>query len=88
MSYRVPEHVHARPVQDDVMILDARSNRYLGLNETGAVVWSVLADGGSAAAAVAELIARFEVAPETAQADVASLLEELLRLRLLNAVAP
>jgi hypothetical protein len=70
------------------MILDARSNQYLGLNGTGAVVWSVLVDGGSAAAAVAELIARFEVAPETAQADVASLLEELLRLGLIASVAP
>jgi len=88
MRYRVPEHVHARPVQDEVMILDARSNQYLGLNGTGAVVWSVLVDGGSAAAAVAELIARFEVAPETAQADVASLLEELLRLGLIASVAP
>ncbi len=88
MSFRVLEHVHARPVQDEVMILDARCNHYLGLNKTGAVVWSVLSGGGSAAAAVAELITRFEVSQETAEADVARLLEELLRLGLIASAAP
>ena len=88
MGYHVPEHVHARPVQDEVMILDASSNQYLGLNGTGAVIWSVLARGGSTAAAVGELIARFEVPRETAEDDVARLLQELSRLGLLTAVAP
>ena len=88
MSYRVPEHVHARPVQGEVMILDTRSNRYLGLNGTGAAVWAVLAGGGSNADAVADLTTRFEVTPETAEADVMRLLEELLRLGLIISAAP
>lgn len=87
MKYRVPEHVYARRIQDEVMILDEHSNQYLGLNETGAVVWSVLAGGGSDAGAVDELTTRFDVPRDTAGADVACLLEELLRLGLLTAVA-
>lgn len=88
MIYRVPEHVHARPLQDEVMILDTRSNQYLGLNGTGAVVWSVLAGGGSTAAAVIELITHFEVPRETAEADVARLLGELLQLDLITPSTP
>ena len=84
MSYRVPEHVRARPVQDEVMILDTRSGEYLGLNGTGAVIWTVLTGGGSDVAAVTELLTRYEVTRETAEADVTGLLEELLRLGLIT----
>lgn len=88
MSYRVPEHVRARSVQDEVMILDTRSGDYLGLNGTGAVIWTVLAGGGSGAAAVTELLTHYEVTRETAETDVAGLLEELLRLGLLTPASP
>jgi Coenzyme PQQ synthesis protein D (PqqD) len=84
MTYRVPAHVHAREVHDEVVVLDARSNQYLGLNGTGAVVWSVLAAGGSADEAVDELVVRYEVGREVATSDVAALLDELLRLGLVT----
>lgn len=87
MSYRVPEYVRARPVHDDIMILDARQNQYLGLNGTGALVWSVLTGGGSLDTAIDELVARYDVTLETAEADVASLVQELLRLRLISPAA-
>ena len=83
MTYRVPAHVHAREVHDEVVVLDSRSNQYLGLNETGAVAWSVLAAGGSASEAVDELLARYEVTRETATNDVAALISELLRFGLI-----
>lgn len=83
MSYRIPEYVLARPVHDDVMILDSRHGRYLGLNGTGAIVWSILAEGGSADAAVDELAMNFDVTREHAGADVARLVQELLRLSLI-----
>ena len=88
MTYQVPDYVHARTAHDEIVILDARSNQYLGLNETGAVVWSVVAGGGSAADAVEELLARFEVTREAAEADVAALLDRLLDLGLLAPAAP
>lgn len=84
MSYRVSEHVHARPMHDEVMILDTRTNQYLGLNGSGAVVWSILADGGSASDAVAELMMQFDVTREIAEADVTALLDQLLRLDLIT----
>lgn len=83
MSYRIPEYVLARPVHDDIMILDSRDGRYLGLNGSGAIVWSVLAAGGSVDAAVDELATIFDVTREHAGSDVARLVEELLRLSLI-----
>ncbi len=70
------------------MILDTRTNQYLGLNGSGAVVWSILADGGSTPDAVIELMRHFDVSQETAEVDVATLLTELLRLGLLTPAAP
>lgn len=84
MSYRVPEHVHARPVHDEVMILDTRTNQYLGLNGSGTLVWSILAGGGSVTDAVTALVTHFEVSAEAAEADVGTLLDELLRLGLIT----
>lgn len=88
MNYRVPDHVDARWVHDEVVIFDGRTNTYLGLNGSGAVVWSCLGGGGSVADAVAGLTACFEVTPEVARADATALLGELLRRGLLTPVAP
>jgi hypothetical protein len=88
VSYRIPDHVHARAVHDEIVILDARTDDYLGLNGSGSVAWSVLVGGGSAADAVAELTTRFEVPPETAEADVAALIGELLRRGLVALAGP
>lgn len=87
MTYCVPEQVHARSVQDDVIILDTRTNAYMGLNGTGAVIWSVLAEGGSAETAVEEILSRYEVDSDQAMADVNHLIQELQRLSLIT-VAP
>jgi hypothetical protein len=65
------------------MIFDSQDGRYLGLNETGAVVWSVLANGGSVETAVDELSMRYDIARETAESDVAQLVQELLQLSLI-----
>jgi hypothetical protein len=83
----VPEQVIARPVQDEVIILDTRTNQYLGLNGPGAVVWSVLAEGGSATTAVEELLARYEVTDTMAQADVERLINDLQQLNLITTVS-
>jgi len=88
VSYRVANDVHARPVHDEVMILDGRTNEYLGLNASGAVVWSVLAGGGSEAVAVAELMTRFEVDHDVAEADVTGLVNELLRRGIVLSTMP
>ncbi len=84
--FRVPEHVDARSVDDEVIIFDARSGGYLGLNATGAAVWDVLSNGGPIAHAVDALVARFDVDPAAAEHDVALLVHQLHDLDLITTV--
>ena len=70
------------------MILDSQINRYFGLNGSGAVVWTILSNGGSTESAISELTMRFDISSETAAADVATLVQELLQLNILAAAAP
>lgn len=50
----------------------------LTLNETGAVLWRALEQGGDADALVAALTAEYDVTPEVAKADVEEFLAKLL----------
>jgi hypothetical protein len=88
MTYRVPQHVHFRAVHDEIVMLDARDDAYFTLNPTGAVVWSALAGGGSLEAAATALADEFTVTPESARADVQSILAELVDRGLLEPVGP
>ncbi len=87
MTYRVPPSVHFRAVNNEAVLLDARTEVYFEFNATAAVVWCVLADGGSPDEAIDELVARFEVTPEVARADVAAMVEQLVARELLERVA-
>ena len=88
MSYRVPPHVYHRDLHDEVILLDAQSDAYLGLNQTAAAIWAILAEGGTFSTAVDAVVTRFDVAQEHAEADVADLISELLARGLLVRVSP
>ena len=88
MTYRVPEHVHAHRLHDEVVLLDARRDAFHGLNSSAAVVWAALAAGQTPRAAAETLAEHFGVKPETARADVAVLIDELVERGLLEREAP
>jgi hypothetical protein len=64
-------------IDGEAVVLDLARGRSLGLNETAAIVWSMLPDHDDEAIA-AELARRFDVAPERARADVARLVAALV----------
>lgn len=78
VGYKAPDHIYFRSVRDEVVILDARSDEYLGLNETAAAVWLCLVEGGSAELAVSQLISAYQVDETTARNDVSALLRQFL----------
>ena len=88
MIFRVHDHIAARAVDDEVIIFDARSGGYLGLNATGAAIWDVLASGRSAEHAVEALVTLFDVDRATAERDVTLLLRELQSLDLISPLTP
>lgn len=67
-----------RLVDEEVVILDLHSQRFLSLNPSGARLWRVLADGGATREELAaELIAAYSIGVTQAAADVEELIASL-----------
>ncbi|CAA9557404.1 MAG: hypothetical protein AVDCRST_MAG49-2211 [uncultured Thermomicrobiales bacterium] len=87
MSYRVAGHVYHRAVDDEVVVFDGRTETYLGLNTTAAIVWTALAAGSSVGAAADALEARTGISPDLARADAIALATDLVERGLLEPTA-
>ncbi|MFQ5349073.1 MAG: PqqD family protein [Thermoanaerobaculia bacterium] len=81
--FSIPEHVLARKLDDEMVLLNLDSGEYFGLNDTGTRVWELLADGRSRGEVVDCLTEEFEVTAEIASSHVAALCRELLEAGLL-----
>jgi hypothetical protein len=68
----------AREVDDEIIILDIPSGQYFGLNDVGALVWSLLDGATDRDGLIDAVTAAFDVDRDTAGADVDSLLAELV----------
>jgi hypothetical protein len=66
-----------------VLALDARTARYLALNQSGAMLWELLARGTSRSELVDRLAREYQLAPARAASDVDRLLDALSVLDLL-----
>lgn len=73
-----PGVIEWRAVDDEVVALDLRTKTYLAINKTGAAIWPGLILGASREVLIGTLIAVFDVAEETAQADLETFLEQLI----------
>ncbi len=65
------------PVDDQVVVLDLRTSRYMSLNDSAARLWTVLAGGGTFSALVATLQEAYGIDAERATADAAAFLSDL-----------
>lgn len=69
--------VEWRLVDDEVIALDLRTSRYLGLNDTAALLWQTIAVGATESDLVDRVMDEFEVGREQATADVATFVSDL-----------
>lgn len=79
----IPDHVMARQVGDETVILDLDSGVYYGLDAVGSRFWQLLAEGGSAASARDRLLEEFDVEPARLDQDLDDLVGQLVASRLL-----
>ena len=86
--FSIPEHVLARKLEDEMVLLNLDSGEYFGLNDTGTRVWELLADGRSSEEVIERLTEEFEVASEVASSHVSTLCNELIEAGLLAAATP
>ncbi len=73
-----------RVIGDEAVILNLRSELYLGLNPVGTRFWTVLHDAPSIQAAYESLLNEFAVAPEQLRHDMDRLLGQLLEQGLIE----
>jgi Coenzyme PQQ synthesis protein D (PqqD) len=78
-----PAAVQWRELEGEVLAIDFAGSRYLGVNESGAVLWPLLAEGATVTELTRALAERFSLDSEQARSDVDSFLSWLQAEQLL-----
>jgi hypothetical protein len=76
--------VMLRIIGDEAVILNLKSELYLGLDPVGTRMWTVLQSSPSIQAAHASLLDEFEVEPERLRQDMDMLLDQMLEQGLIE----
>lgn len=74
----LPEHVAARELDGELVLLNFDSERYFGLDEVGARILEVLRGSATIEAGIEALLEEFEVDAGQLRGDVEGLLGQLL----------
>src|SRR5271156_930402 len=75
---RIAPEVMIREVGGESVILDLKTEQYLGLDEVGTRMWQVLMDSPSIQAAHEKLMEEYEVTATQLEQDMRGLLDKLL----------
>ena len=73
-----------RIIGDEAVLLNLKSELYLGLNPVGTRFWTALHEAPSIQAAYESLLSEFDVAPERLRHDMDELLGQLLDQKLIE----
>jgi hypothetical protein len=73
-----------REIDAEVVAVDVTTSTYLSANESGAVLWRLLADGATSAELAAALEERFGIDRQRAEADVDAFIKALEHRALLR----
>lgn len=76
--------VMIRQVGGESVVLDLKTERYLGLDEVATRMWQVLTSADSIEAAHQSLLAEFDVQGEQLRRDLDEFVQELLQLGLIG----
>ena len=76
--------VMVRKVGEESVLLDLKTERYLGLDDVSARCWDLLTSGGSIQSAYETLLAEFEVDPERLRNDLDDFVRELVQFGLVE----
>jgi hypothetical protein len=73
-----PPHVLVRVVERESVLLNLETEKYFGLDETGTRMWQLITASPNIDAAYRELLAEFDVEPETLKTNLTELLGRLV----------
>ena len=83
-AYRHNPDTAWRRIEDESVVLDLKSSAYYSLNDTASVVWEALGEGLTPRQAAERLCEEFEEKPESVLRDVESVVDELIKERLIQ----
>jgi hypothetical protein len=75
---QIAPEVMIQEVGGESVLLDLKTERYLGLNEVGTRMWQALSESDSIQAAYEKLQAEYDVTPQQLEEDLRDLLDRLL----------
>jgi len=78
MRVRRTDDVLATDIDDETVMMDIEQGRYFGVNETGARIWSLLAEPIVISDLCDRLSAEFDVAEEQCEQEVLDFLKAML----------
>lgn len=81
------EMVEWRIVDEQVVALDLDRSVYLGINATGATVWTRLATGATESELLAAILEQFEIDEPTARSDLRAFVDDLRQRGMIEEVA-
>src|ERR1700686_189974 len=73
----VPSHVLVRFLDKEAVLLNIETERYFGLDETGARMWQLATTAANIDTAYKSLLSEYDVDAETLRAHLSELLEKL-----------
>lgn len=74
----VPDTVLFRELDGESVLLNLKTESYLGLDTVGTRMWTVFTTQPSIQAAYEALLSEYEVAPDVLRTDVENLLEQMI----------
>jgi hypothetical protein len=84
LAFQPNPDVVAQRVQDEVVLVNLRTNEIYTLNKTAARAWELLAEGGDRSSIEATLAAEFSVDEPVVGGELDTLLDELLAKELIQ----
>lgn len=84
----VSPDVMIRKVGEESVLLDLKTERYLGLDDVSARFWDLLTSGESIQAAYETLLTEFDVEPERLRHDLNDFVQELVQFGLVEHSKP
>ncbi|MDP3673043.1 MAG: PqqD family protein [Telluria sp.] len=80
----VPEHVLARQVADETVILDLDNGHYYGLDHVGVRMWELLGSRMTLGEVCETLAREYDVSPEKLEQDLFALVQSLADAKLVT----
>ena len=76
-TFRISAEVLSQEVSGEMVLLDLKSEEYLGLNEVGARIWQLLQDGKDLREIGDILVGEYDVSRDELDSDINRLVGEL-----------